>query len=800
LAGKRRTDGAAATRSTPGRSGAGGKKGPNGKPPEPLTPKARVLKALKWAGITGLVLALLGTATFVFLYQTIEIPDPNDEFLSEKSSILYANGDELGSFAVQDRDNVSLDEISDYVEDAVVAAENKTFWTDSGIDPKGIIRAAFSNASGNSTQGASTITQQYVKILYLSQERSYTRKIKEAILSLKVQRQQSKEEVLQGYLNTIYYGRGAYGIQTAAQAFFDSTAKKLDLRQSAVLASVLNNPTGYDPANGKEARQNLKERYDYVLGNMAEMGTITQEEADKARRRLPNFPKQEPKSTYGGQKGHLLTMVRQELLKLRDNQGNLFTEEQINGGGLQVTTTFKPQVMAAAEQGVINGRPEGFGDKELHVGVASVEPGTGAVRGIYGGQDFLESQINWALAGGQAGSTLKAFAVAAGIKDGYSLTDTFDGNSPYLLPDGSDVENQGDSDYGTVSLLTATENSINTAFIDMTMGMEDGPEKIVAMANAMGIPPADAGRRGPGFPSTSPGLTPNIGVALGSGTVSPINMANGYATIANGGVAMRPYIIEKVVNAEGETVYDHKASEGVRAVSEDIAADTSYALEQVVQSGSGTAALGLGRPAAGKTGTATNDDGDVISAWFTGFTPQLATSVVYLRGKGNGALDGWLPSYFGGDYPAETWTEVMTGALAGQPIEELADPVYVDGEAPSEGHEPYVAPPPPAPTRKPSRAPSIPSTGEPSEEPSEEPSQPTQEPTQQPTQPTEQPTQQPTQPPPPTNTCPPTGCAPEDPATSNGNGNGGPSGKPTKPRVASTATEPRTPRRTASAA
>ena len=230
------------------------------------------------------------SATFVFLYQAIDIPDPNEEFLDEQTSIFYEDGSDLGTFALQKRDTVSLDQMSDHIKEAVVAAENRTFWTDSGIDPKGILRAAFSNASGNATQGASTITQQYVKLLYLNQERSYTRKIKEAILSLKVQRQYSKEEVLHGYLNTIYFGRGAYGIEVAALEFFNTSAKKLDLRESAVLASVLNNPTGYDPANGKEARQNLKERYEYVLTAWPRWTTSPRSRPTRPARKLPKFP------------------------------------------------------------------------------------------------------------------------------------------------------------------------------------------------------------------------------------------------------------------------------------------------------------------------------------------------------------------------------------------------------------------------------------------------------------------------------------------------------------------------------
>ncbi len=487
-------------------SSTNGKAGKNGKPKQPLTPKQRALWVLKWGAISGLALVLLMAATFVFLYQTIDIPDPNEEFLDEQSTILYDNGDTLGTFALQKRDNVSLDEMSDYFKEAVVAAENRSFWTDSGIDPRGILRAAFSNASGNATQGASTITQQYVKLLYLTQERSYTRKVKEAILSLKIQRQKSKEEILHGYLNTIYFGRGAYGIQTAAQAFFRKPASKLSLRESAVMASVLNNPTGYDPANGSEAKSNLKERYDYVLNSMAETDKITPEQAEKAKKKLPNFPPVPPESTYGGQKGHLLTMVRKELLRTKDKEGNFFTEEQIDGGGLQVTTTFDPKVMDAAKDGVIGARPEGFRDKELHVGVASVEPGTGAVRGIYAGQDFLQSQLNWAVAGGQAGSTFKAFAVAAGLKDGFALKDVFDGNSPIDLPDGGrPIENQGDYSYGQVSLERATEDSINTAFIDMTPGHGRRPREDHQDGQRHGHPSREGAQAGPRLPQREPG-------------------------------------------------------------------------------------------------------------------------------------------------------------------------------------------------------------------------------------------------------------------------------------------------------
>lgn len=657
---------------------------------EPTTWKRRLLKVAKWGSIGGLVMVLIGAGLFFIAYRSIDIPDPNSDFTTQTTHVYYSDGKtDLGQFAIQKRDPIPLDEMPETLKDAVVAAEDQSFWTNQGIDPKGILRAAFSNASGGVTQGASTITQQYVKVLYLTQERSWKRKVKEAILSLKIENQYSKDEVLEGYLNTIYFGRGAYGVQAAAQAYFEVDAKDLNLRQSAVLAALLNDPNSLDPANGKSAKKDLKGRYQYVVGEMRDMDEITSEERDRAYRRLPDFPQVESEDAYGGQTGHVLQMVKNELVRLG------FSEQEINGGGLEVTTTFTKKAMEAAEDGMKAERPDGYGDKNLHVAVATVEPGTGAVRGIYAGQDYLDSQINWAISGGQAGSTFKPFALAAGIKAGFSLKDTFEGNSPFTTDNGYTVENQGDEDYGRVNLIKATESSVNTAFIDLTSSMENGPEEIIDTAVDMGIPPEDPGKDRFGFPTSTPGLEANEQVALGSQTVSPINMANGYATIANGGIAAEPFVIEKVVDQNGEKRYDHKVQDH-QALSEDIAADVSYAMQQVAETGTGATALsGFAWPAAGKTGTATKEGGAVSSSWFAGFTAQYATAVMYVRGVGNGQLDGWLPEYFGGSYPARTWRAVMDLVMEGEEPIELADPVYVDGEAPEEGHAPYTPPPPP---------------------------------------------------------------------------------------------------------
>jgi membrane peptidoglycan carboxypeptidase len=211
-------------------------------------------RTFKWGSISALAMVLIVAAIGAWFYRSVEVPDPNEDFLTESTVVYYSNGKaELGSFAVHQRDSIPLEEMPDVIKDAVVAAENQSFWTDRGIDPKGIARAAYNNFRGNSTQGASTITQQYVKILYLTQDQTIKRKLDEAVLSTKIQRELTKEQVLEGYLNTIYFGRGAYGIQAAARAYFAKDAADLNLRQAAVLASVLNNPSRFDPANGDSA-------------------------------------------------------------------------------------------------------------------------------------------------------------------------------------------------------------------------------------------------------------------------------------------------------------------------------------------------------------------------------------------------------------------------------------------------------------------------------------------------------------------------------------------------------------------
>lgn len=651
----------------------------------------------------GVVLALLGALAVVVVYRAIEIPDPNAEFETETTHVYYRGGkQEIGQFALQKRDRLSYEEMPQVIKDAVVAAEDRSFWTNPGIDIKGILRAAFSNAQGNETQGASTITQQYVKILYLTQEHTYKRKIKEAVVARKVAKENSKEEVLAGYLNTIYFGRGAYGIQAAAVTWFGKDASDLTLREAAVLASVINNPTLYDPANGEHNRLSLENRMKRVLNGMVEMGKITRNEADRAGEALPKFAKGKAESVFAGQRGHAMSLIKSELLRL-----GVATESEIDGGGLKIYTTLDKKVMKANEDAINEIRPDGL--DQLHAAVASVEPGTGALRGFYGGQDYLKSQLNWALAGGQVGSTFKPFALAAGLEAGYSLKDTFDGNSPYYYNgEGTGpyvVNEDAGHDWGRVNLIKATEMSINSAYADLTMSIPDGPTKVLETARAMGIP--KNGRTSVNNMYKSPGLEPVGGIALGSATIAPVNMANAYATFANEGQAARLYVIEKVVDRDGEVLYKHRTKTN-EAISADIAADATFAMQQVIKSGTATAAGAIGRPAAGKTGTATAEDPNggkdfTSAAWFVGYTPQLSTAVMYTRSGDNGRpkpLEGYLDCEFGGCYPARTWAAAMRDALEGEPIESFPPPAYVDGDAPESGHAPApTKTPKPKPTK-----------------------------------------------------------------------------------------------------
>ncbi|MGY4767785.1 transglycosylase domain-containing protein [Kribbella sp. CWNU-51] len=682
------------------------------------------LTALFFLGIIGAV------ATFFIVYQTTKIPDPNKEFATNTTTVTWDNGSRaLGTFYEQNRHTVPLAQIPKHVQDAVIAAEDRTFWTNPGISPSGMARAAWNIANGEQLQGGSTITQQYVKIMYLTQERTVSRKFQELFIATKLSRQQDKSKTLEGYLNTIYFGEGAYGISAAGDAYFSQPdPRKLSVQQAAFLATVLNNPTLFDIDDpDPRTKKRIVERYHYVLDGMRLNGTITDAQAITFGNKLPEIKKKSKSNRYKGSAGFLLDMARKELLQ----RG--FDEDQISGGGLKVVTTFnydkQKQIVAAAEEELPKKRDN------LHVGMASVTPGTGQLVAMYGGPNYLKSQLNWATLKARPGSGFKPFALAAALQDEKSIWDTLQGDSPIEIQ-GQELNNEFDQDYGDVTLLKATEQSINTAFYDLVDNkMDKGPDKLVNAAEAAGIPKTKALEIGRNNPSTVLGPDPYA---------SPVDMANAYATFAADGMYYPLHTIKQVIGPDGKVLWSEKSldKQKKQAFTPEIARMVNFALQDVVEKGTGVDAKELDRAVAGKTGTAggvgvehrkanaacdgCKDGADTLTSWWTAYTPQLSTSVLYRAGTtGESDLDPYSTdkAFFGGGWPLQTWLAFMKPALEGVPAADFTEPsedVMKDSPTPTftpPTNTPTITPSSPPPSTPPTNTPSNPPSNTPSSTP-----------------------------------------------------------------------------------
>jgi membrane peptidoglycan carboxypeptidase len=665
------------------------------------------LATLKVLVITGLVVALLGVAGIAVAYVRTDMPDPNAAFLTNKSNVYYRDGSTIiGSFADQNRTTIPYSQMPSSIKDAVVAAENRSFWTDKGISPTGILRAVYGILRGTSSKGGgSTITQEYIKILYLTSDQTASRKFTELLLAVKMGRSLPKEDVMAGYLNTIYFGRGAYGIQAAAKAFFNVDAKDLTLQQSIVLASVLNNPSLFDPSDSEKNLARLKDRYAYVLDGMVQMGTVSAADAASAAS-LPVFPDVPKSSRYGGTKGYLLKMVEAELT------ANGFDAAKISGGGLLITTTFDEKAQAAAvasaqkyTEAAASGAKVKQDPTKLHAAIASVAVGSGEVLAMYGGPDYVASSRNWATTDRAAASSFKPYAVVAGLRNGFSLRSTLNGNTFTPKGDTSTIRNEFNTQYGTVTLTKATADSINTAFVDMVQQIPNGPAQVIKAANDAGVP-------------NGAGWDANNRIPLGTAEVSPLDQATGYATFANGGIYVPSHVVKEVKDSTGKVLYTSKV-EVKQQIEPDISKDVTFALQNVVNEGTGAKVASLGRDIAGKTGTAgitRNGQQDVVSSWFVAYTKQISTAVMYVAGDGgNDDLDPYArkgdATFFGGTYPALTWLDYMKVATDGQPKLTFDPPVYVNSKSPSP--TPASATPTPTPTNTPTSTPTV-STAPPS--------------------------------------------------------------------------------------
>ena len=599
---------------------------------------------------------IAGAVLFALAYFTVDIPDPNAYVNSQSTIIQYSNGEEIGRVGTQNRQIIPLAKIPLNVRYAVLAAEDRGFYSNRAFSVTGIARAIFNNLKGGSLQGGSTITQQYAKTAFLTPSRTIQRKIKELVISIKLENQLSKDQIFENYLNTIYFGRGSYGVMTASQQYFNRNVDQLTNSQAAVIASILRSPGLYDPAfkKGNEAR--LIARFEYVKAGMVDAGWLDTKDAAKMK-----FPPVAPRSTSGqlsGPKGHIIEAVQKELAKLG------FSQEQLLVGGLVIKTTLDQQAQQSAVDAVNKFYPTKAPDN-LHIGLVAIRPGTGEIVALYGGRDYLARQLSDATQSiALAGSTFKPFALVAALEQGIPLTSMWNGDSPQVFDDAGkpyEVSNYGDEGWGQIDLLYATKHSINTVFVPL--GIKVGPTAVVDVARRAGIPESIA-------------MMPTPSVVLGVASPHVIDVANAYATFAAQGIKSKPYLVAQVMGPNKGILYEAKA-EIQEVFSKEVMADLTYALKGTIIGGTGAAALALGRPAAGKTGTSQSN----ASAWFSAYTPQLAASVALFRDSASESLNGigGLTSVTGGTFPARIWTAFMKGALKGQEIMDFPAPSNIGG-------------------------------------------------------------------------------------------------------------------------
>jgi membrane peptidoglycan carboxypeptidase len=616
--------------------------------------RRKLLRTAIFLGGFGFV---AGSTLFALAWFTVDIPDPNAYVNSQATVIQYSNGQEIGRIGAQNRQILPLAKIPLRLRYAVMAAEDKNFYSNRAFSVTGLISAVADNVlTFGKGRGGSTITQQYAKTAFLTPERSIQRKVKELVIALKLENAMTKDQILENYLNTIYFGRGSYGVQTAAQQYFNRNANQLSISQSAVIASILRSPGLYDPALGGDNPARIEARFKYVIQGMLDQKWITEEEAAAAK--LPVIAPRTAGGSLSGPKGYIIDAALKELSKLG------FSNEQLMVGGYVIKTTIVQKAQTSAVDAVNKLSPKDA-PENLHIGLVAIRPGTGEIISMYGGKDYVVRQLNDATQSiALAGSTFKPFALIAALEAGIPLTSMWNGDSPQTFDDLGRpyiVKNYGDEGWGQTDLLNATQHSINTVYVPL--GMKAGLDKVVDVARRAGIPESVA-------------MIPTPSVSLGVASPHVIDVANSYATFAANGIYAKPYLIASVAGPNKGILYEGKP-ETREAFSAEVAADLTYALKSVVNGGTGAAALALGRPAAGKTGTSQSN----ASAWFSAYTPELAASVALFRDSASESLNGigGLTSVTGGSFPARIWTAFMKGALRGEPITEFPAPSNIGG-------------------------------------------------------------------------------------------------------------------------
>ncbi|CAO5193317.1 Membrane carboxypeptidase (Penicillin-binding protein) [Frankia sp. AiPs1] len=657
-----------------GRRGGGGRRpgrpGEGTRGPKWWRRRPRWLRRLVLAGLFSSI--LLFVAGIAVIYAATRVPLP-DEVRTAQTSIIYygppsgahqETGDELSRIGSVNREEVPLSKVSKAMQNAALAAEDKRFYSEPGISPKGIARALYVNLTGGDMQGGSTITQQYAKNAYLSQERTFTRKMREIVLAVKLDRKYSKEKILEFYLNTIYFGRQAYGIEAAAKAYFNTTAADLTPGQSAVLAGLIRSPNYLDPAKNPAPAAT---RWHEVVATMVDEGWAP---ASLVREQPPAvLPKaEESAAASSAQVAYIQNEVKHELTAAG------ISENQIDNGGLRITTTIdKGRQMAAYEAVTKVIGPAYQAVPDLRTGLSAVEPGTGRILAWYGGtlygqdsQGRSQYVDNVSGAEVQSASTFKTITLVAALQKNINLKSTFAAPAKITLPGNYVVNNdEGEAgDLGYKNLIDATAGSINTVYVPLAQNI--GVQNVIDTAHLLGIPDSTT------FPVEA-------GITLGKDPVHAIDMTSVYATLASNGVRAKPHIVDKVVDGSGQVIYSGD-SQAKQVIPSSVARDATYALQSVITEPGGTgtrAALAGGREAAGKTGTSTS----FRSAWFCGYTKELASCVDMFRGNGTDkelltGIPGAQRGVYGGTYPAEVWKAFMDAALQGVPKSTFDPPAF----------------------------------------------------------------------------------------------------------------------------
>lgn len=561
------------------------------------------------------------------------------------SKIYDDRGEIVSVLSEENRIPVSIDNISPYLQDAVVAIEDSRFFMHHGIDPVGLIRAVYHNImAGKVVEGGSTITQQLVKNIYLEPERTVGRKIREAFLAVQLERKYTKKEILEMYLSQVYFGQGAYGAEAAARTYFNKPASKLRLAESAMLAGIPRAPSIYNPVSNYEA---AKARQETVLERMTALGMITKEKAQLAGREFI----QPYKLSYNAQKAPYFT--GEIIKKMNENYPDGL--ESLYSGGLAIYTTLNLKIQAAAERALSEGL-KGL-DPELEGALVAVDPKTGQVKAMVGGKDFSKSQLNRSLTKVQPGSTFKPFLYTAAIDRGFTAGSTLTCEPvSYPVDGGGDVYQPKDFQGGYHNRPFTLKEALYTSdnVVSVKLNQLVGPSVAALYAKKMGI---------------ESDIRPVLSLPLGTSEVTPLEMAGAFGTLANGGLKIKPYLIQKVTDRTGRILEEHEP-DFERVVDEKTAYIITDMLTAVLRPGGTAANIAgvLGRPAAGKTGTTEG----YKDAWFVGYTPDLAAAVYVGYDSKNRSV-----GKTGAQVAAPIWARFMSEALQGVPSTEFSIPAGI---------------------------------------------------------------------------------------------------------------------------